>query len=85
MACKIVDLDVAAHRLTENSVSEIVGEAWNERVRRVARGRELVMREIKILSKLSHVSSQTPSSSNTDTPQPHIVNLKKAFVSSGAL
>lgn len=57
MACKIVDLDVAAHRLTEDSVSEIVGEAWNERVRRVARGRELVMREIKILSKLSLTSS----------------------------
>jgi hypothetical protein len=85
MACKIVDVDAAAHSLTEDSVSDVVGEAWNDRVRRVARGREPVMREVKILSKLSHVRSQTPCSSNTDTFQPHIVNLMKAFISSGAL
>jgi hypothetical protein len=54
MACKIVDLDVAANRLTDGPISN-VGEERYERVRRIARGRELVMREIRILSKLSHV------------------------------
>jgi serine/threonine protein kinase len=86
LACKIVDLDVAAHKLTEVSASGVAGEEWHERIRRVARGKELVMREVRILSKLSHVcaeSCQCPIT--TDTSQPHIVNLKKAFISSGAL
>jgi hypothetical protein len=55
MACKIVDLDVAANKLTEVPVSNVAEEEWQERVHRIARGRKLVMREIRILSKLSHV------------------------------
>jgi serine/threonine protein kinase len=86
MACKIIDLDVAADRLTERSLSSAKGEDWNRRLRRVAHGRELVMREIKILSKLSHVCIMIPRYlSHTDASQPHIINLKKAFISSNAL
>ncbi len=62
MACKIVDLDEAAHKLTESSGSGAAGEGWNEQIRRLARGKELVMREIRILSKLSHVSIAKPQS-----------------------
>ncbi len=86
MACKIVDMDVVAHKLTEVSVSDVAAEEWHERIRRVARGRELVLREIRILSDLSHVCAESCQwLSTTDTSQPHIVNFKKAFISSGAL
>lgn len=85
VACKIVDLDAAAHQLTELSVSDIAREDWHEGVRRLTRGKELVMREVKILSKLSHVGLDLRSLSQTNTSQPHIVNFKKAFVSSCAL
>jgi hypothetical protein len=77
---------MAAHKLTEVSISDVAGEEWHERIHRIARGRELVMREIRILSKLSHVCTETFQLLNTtDTFQPHIVNLKKAFISSSAL
>ena len=55
LACKIIELDVAADRITEHSLSKAEGEDWRDRARRVGRGRDLVMREVKILSKLSHV------------------------------
>jgi hypothetical protein len=86
IACKIVDLDEAAHKRTEGSGSDAAGEGWNERVRRPTHGKELVLREIRILSKLSHVRIAKPQClSYTDTSQPHIVNLKKAFISNSAL
>jgi hypothetical protein len=86
MACKIVDLDEAAHKRTEDSGSDAASEGWNERVRRLTHGKELVMREIRILSKLSHVHIANPQCpSHTDACQPHIVNLKKAFISNSAL
>ena len=68
MACKIIELDEAADRLTERSLSNVKGENRREKLRRVAHGRDLVMREVKILSKLSHVSIMNfHCSSYTDT------------------
>jgi hypothetical protein len=67
MACKIVDIDAAAKQLTETSEVDVVGEQWHDWDRRLARGRDLAMREIRILSKLSHVRVNLQSSSHTNT------------------
>ncbi|CZR59166.1 related to myosin light chain kinase 2 [Phialocephala subalpina] len=65
LACKVINLSEAADNLAEHS-SAVAGKAWHERVERAREGIRLVMREIKILSKLSH---------------PNIVDLKKTFCS----
>lgn len=86
IACKIVDIGLAADQLTHESGSDIVVEGWNERLRRLARGKELVMREVRILSRLSHVCiSNLQFLSYTDMSQPHIINLKKAFITDSSL
>ncbi|KUJ19885.1 Pkinase-domain-containing protein, partial [Mollisia scopiformis] len=65
LACKIVDIQQALDGLEEHS-SLAVGKAWHDRVERAGEGLSKVMREIKILSKLSH---------------PNIIDLKKTFCS----
>jgi serine/threonine protein kinase len=86
IACKIIDIDQAADQLTNESGSDVVLEGWNERLRRLARGKELVMREVRILSRLSHVCiSNLQFLSYTDMSQPHIINLKKAFITDNSL
>ena len=56
IACKIVDIDAAANKLADNSTYDPLGEDWSRRARSVARAKQVVMREVRILSKLSHVS-----------------------------
>ncbi len=86
IACKIVDIDIAADQLTHESGSDIFVEGSNERLRRLARGKELVMREVRILSRLSHVCiSNLQILSYADMSQPHIINLKKAFITDSSL
>ncbi|RKF79922.1 Meiosis-specific serine/threonine-protein kinase mek1 [Golovinomyces cichoracearum] len=66
LACKIVDLNEAAYEITETIQSDPLGQRWINKFHKDRDGKRLVMREIRILSKLSH---------------PHIINLKKAFCS----
>jgi serine/threonine protein kinase len=56
VACKIVDLQLAAKEITENVQLEGNGSNWAESILRIREGKNLVMREINILSQLSHVS-----------------------------
>ena len=86
VACKIVDIDLAADQLTNESGSDVLVEGWNERLRRLARGKELVMREVRILSRLSHVCISSIQFLNyINMSQPHIINLKKAFITKSSL
>ncbi|KAE8446107.1 hypothetical protein EG329_012478 [Mollisiaceae sp. DMI_Dod_QoI] len=65
LACKIINLREAADNLADHS-STVAGKAWYERMERAKEGIKMVMREIQILSKLSH---------------PNIVDLRKTFCS----
>jgi serine/threonine protein kinase len=86
IACKIIDIDQAADQLTNEFGSDVVLEGWNERLRRLTRGKELVMREVRILSRLSHVCIYNHQFlSYADMSQPHIINLKKAFITDSSL
>ncbi len=57
MACKIDNLNLATQEIMENAQADLEGRKWLDSVHRASEGRKLVMREIKILSKLSHVSA----------------------------
>ncbi|POS85115.1 hypothetical protein EPUL_002782 [Erysiphe pulchra] len=64
LACKIVELDKAADEITKTIQPDPISQRWMNNFHRD--GKNLVLREIDILSKLSH---------------PHIINLKEAFYS----
>jgi len=86
LACKIVNLDTSADRLAQNSPEMNNSEAWVDRARQIWDMKKFMMREVKILSKLSHVGN--PKSANRTEAhniQPHIINLHMAFYSSNAL
>ncbi|RDL35008.1 uncharacterized protein BP5553_06939 [Venustampulla echinocandica] len=71
MACKIVKLDLAGgQKPAKTKPYSNTGDEWQTQALRAKDGREIVMREVKILSRLKH---------------PHIINLKKAFRSSNTL
>jgi hypothetical protein len=55
MACKIVNLSACAAKHMERRTYAKAGNLFQDQVRRAAEGRKLAMREIKILSQLSHV------------------------------
>lgn len=55
MACKIVNLDSSVREITGNVTTDIPGRTWLDRIQHAREGRKLVLREIQILSKLSHV------------------------------
>ncbi|RKF53518.1 Meiosis-specific serine/threonine-protein kinase mek1 [Erysiphe neolycopersici] len=66
LACKIVELDKAADEITKTIQPNLINQRWMNNFDRDRDGKKLVLREINILSKLSH---------------PHIINLKDAFYS----
>lgn len=68
VACKIVNLNLAAKEITENIQIEANGRNWTDSVFRIREGRKLVMREINILSQLTHVSPSRNSTSYVLTP-----------------
>jgi serine/threonine protein kinase len=55
VACKIVDLDLAMHQLSSQSFAT-AGERWEAGVQAARDERRKMMREIKILAGISHVS-----------------------------
>lgn len=55
LACKIIDIQQAMESMAENS-SVITAKVWHRKEDRVKEVLKLVLRENKILSKLSHVS-----------------------------
>ncbi|TVY62725.1 Meiosis-specific serine/threonine-protein kinase mek1 [Lachnellula suecica] len=70
VACKIVNLTSCADKHMEHRSYAKAGNLYHNQLVRAAEGRKVAMREINILSQLSH---------------PHIINLKKAFVTSTSL
>jgi serine/threonine protein kinase len=58
MACKIVNVDTAVQELTKYDAYEESNQTWQDSYLRMLDGKKKVMREIRILSKLSHVSTQ---------------------------
>ncbi|KAH8588385.1 kinase-like domain-containing protein [Bisporella sp. PMI_857] len=70
LACKIIDLERAMKNLGDRSVITSARERWESRIQYTSEQKRRVLREIKILAKLSH---------------PNVINLKKAFCSSHAL
>lgn len=66
VACKIVNLNASSEKYMERRSQVNPGEMWHDQVRRVAEGRKVTMREIKILSKLSHVRGLFYFISHTD-------------------
>jgi hypothetical protein len=55
MACKIVNLSACAEKHMERRTYAKAGNLFQDQIRRAAEGRKFAMREIKILSQLSHV------------------------------
>jgi len=55
MACKIVNLSACGEKYMGRRVSTKAGSLFLDQCRRASEGRKLAMREIKILSQLSHV------------------------------
>jgi hypothetical protein len=56
VACKIIDLNYAAQKLSESQSLLAPGEMWEHGLQHAADERERVLREIRILAQLSHVS-----------------------------
>ncbi|TQS35838.1 hypothetical protein Golomagni_03730 [Golovinomyces magnicellulatus] len=82
LACKIVDLSEAAYEITETIQSDPLGQRWINKFHKDRDGKRLVMREIRILSKLSHVCvTSLMSHYMLISSKPHIINLIKAFCS----
>jgi len=54
VVCKIVDLNKAMQKLSEHPYA--IGEAWEAGLRRASEEKKRVLREIRILARLSHVS-----------------------------
>jgi serine/threonine protein kinase len=61
MACKIVNLNASGEKHMECRSYLKAGDMWHDQLRRAAEGRKIALREIKILSKLSHVRKPPPS------------------------
>ncbi|TVY16057.1 Meiosis-specific serine/threonine-protein kinase mek1 [Lachnellula arida] len=70
VACKIINLKASTEKQMEQRHNLKAGELWHNQLRRATEGRNITLREIRILSKLSH---------------PHIINLKKAFCTTASL
>jgi serine/threonine protein kinase len=56
LACKIIDLERAMKNLGDRSVITSARERWESRIQYTSEQKRRVLREIKILAKLSHVS-----------------------------
>ena len=56
VACKIVDLKLAMENLREFDAPRTAGARWASRERLANEQKKRVLREIRILAKLSHVS-----------------------------
>jgi hypothetical protein len=57
-ACKIVNVDAAVQELTKYNASEESSQTWEDSYLRLLDGKKKIMREIRILSKLDHVSAK---------------------------
>lgn len=57
MACKVVNLSACGDKHMERRTYAKAGDLYQDQCRRAAEGRKIALREIKILSRLSHVSS----------------------------
>jgi serine/threonine protein kinase len=57
-ACKIVNVDAAVQELTKYDAYEESSQTWEDSYIRVLDGKKKIMREIRILSKLDHVSTK---------------------------
>jgi serine/threonine protein kinase len=57
-ACKIVNVDAAVQELTKYHASEELSQTWEDSYLRLLDGKKKIMREIRILSKLDHVSTR---------------------------
>ncbi|KAH6684114.1 kinase-like domain-containing protein [Halenospora varia] len=64
-ACKVVNLGLAAQKLTKHRTYPEEVMDWSLQLRRAREGRQIALREIHILARLDH---------------PHITSLKKAFI-----
>jgi len=56
LACKVIDLELAMKNLSLQSAGNASLQRWESGMR-VAHQKKKILREIKILAKLSHVSS----------------------------
>jgi hypothetical protein len=56
VACKIINLDRAMHRLQEPELPVIIGTKWESRQHCAQEAKKKILREIRILATLSHAS-----------------------------
>lgn len=60
VACKIINLTASGEKHMEQRPDLKAGDMWHNQLRRANEGRNIALREIKILSKLSHVRRLSP-------------------------